>query len=104
MSDTVLLVGGPADGRTYQVINANQEVIVAVPPKMSARWFSRDKEIEPSQSMEVGKVVYLPTKIRLWGTVLVLHVAMGTPEERIEATVHTHLLTPLAHSLMRGVR
>jgi hypothetical protein len=71
VTDTVFLVGGPADGKTYAVLDRNRPIHVAVPPRsLMARFWHTDAPI--ADDMVIKQVTY-----------------------------HTHLLTPLAHSLMK---
>ena len=97
----VLLIGGPADGKVYEVADRSQPLHAAVPNRdVIARYMTDDPTEVPDVMFKT--VIYYPQDLWIWGTRVVVHVAKDTPLERMEATVHTHLLTPLAHSLMRG--
>lgn len=98
-----LLVGGSADGTVVELApSVYRSGLVLQQPVVGQLYVEPDVDWADDTIM-VEKVIYLPTKIVLFGSSMIVHVIEGTPMERIEATLTEHLLNDTAKSLVNAM-
>lgn len=97
MTGPVLMFGNVEPGTLMDMLDPSQEVRVMVPPRMSlARWDGEDP-----MTIMPRTVIYVPRRLLIFGTEMVLHVEEGLAEERFEAMLRDHLLSDKAKAVMR---
>lgn len=93
MTVTTLFVGGPLDGEVREIPDNEPVIKGAV--------ITRPDWTVAVADEPIGRIVnYIERRLNFFGTVLGVHVAEGTPQERFEATLYTHLLSDLGKQLV----